>query len=75
MACWLAFFAKLVIAVCVMGAMAWYAQARFDWAAMQAYPWQRAGALFTIIGVSAISYFGVLFVLGFRLGDFKRRAR
>jgi putative peptidoglycan lipid II flippase len=72
---WLAFFAKLVVAVCVMGAMAWYAQARFDWAAMQAHPWQRAGALFTIIGVSAISYFGVLFVLGFRLGDFKRRAR
>ncbi len=72
---WNGFFAKLVVAVCVMGAMSWYAQGQIHWAAMQAHPWLRAGALFLIIGASAASYFAVLFALGFRLGDFKRRAR
>jgi putative peptidoglycan lipid II flippase len=55
--------------------VAWYAQVQINWAAMQAHAWLRAGALFLIIGVSAVVYFAVLFVLGFRLGDFKRRAR
>ncbi len=72
---WESFFAKLVVAVCVMGAVAWFAQARLDWAAMQAHAWLRAGALFAIIGASAASYFAVLFALGFRPGDFKRRGR
>jgi putative peptidoglycan lipid II flippase len=64
-----------VAAVCVMGALSWYAQGQINWAAMQVHPWLRAGALFLIIGASAVTYFAVLFALGFRLGDFKRRAR
>jgi putative peptidoglycan lipid II flippase len=72
---WGGFFARLVVAVCVMGALAWYAQHQFDWAAMQAHPWMRAGALFLIVTASAASYFAVLFALGFRVRDFKRRAR
>jgi putative peptidoglycan lipid II flippase len=72
---WGGFFARLVAAVCVMGAVSWFSQAQIDWAAMQAHPWLRAGALFLIISASAVSYFAVLFALGFRLGDFKRRAR
>jgi putative peptidoglycan lipid II flippase len=72
---WRSFFLKLAVAVCLMGAVSWYGQAQFDWAAMQAHPWLRGGALFLIIGASAAVYFAVLFVLGFRPGDFKRRAR
>jgi putative peptidoglycan lipid II flippase len=72
---WRGFFVRLVAAVCVMGALSWYAQGQINWAAMQVHPWLRAGALFLIIGASAITYFAVLFALGFRLGDFKRRAR
>ena len=72
---WGGFFARLLAAVCVMGALAWTAQHQLDWAAMQIQPWLRAGALFAIIAASATSYFGVLFALGFRPGDFKRRAR
>ncbi len=72
---WGGFFLRLVVAVCVMGAVAWFAQGQVDWAGMRVHPWLRAGALFLIIGVCAIVYFAVLFVLGFRLGDFKRRAR
>ena len=37
-------------------------------------PWLRAGALFGSIGTCAAAYFAVLFALGFRLRDFKRRA-
>jgi putative peptidoglycan lipid II flippase len=72
---WTSFFLKLVVAVCLMGAVSWYAQAQFDWAAMHAHPWLRAGVLFVIISASAAVYFAVLFVLGFRPRDFKRRAR
>jgi putative peptidoglycan lipid II flippase len=72
---WTGFFVRLAAAVCLMGAVAWVAQGQFDWAAMQAHPWLRAGALFVIIAASVVTYFAVLFLLGFRLGDFKRSAR
>jgi putative peptidoglycan lipid II flippase len=71
---WGRFFLKLAIAVCIMGAISWFGAGQVEWAAMQAHPWLRAGALFLIICLSAVSYFAVLFALGFRLGDFKRRA-
>ncbi len=72
---WTGFFVRLLAAVCVMGVVAWLAQGQVDWAAMRVQPWLRAGALFLIIGVSAVTYFAVLFLLGFRFADFKRRAR
>ena len=72
---WRGFFVRLVVAVCAMGALSWHAQGQLDWAAMQAHPWLRGGALLAIIGASAATYFAALFALGFRPGDFKRRAR
>ena len=72
---WSGFFVRLVVAVCAMGALSWYAQGLVDWAAMQAHPWLRGGALLAIISASAVLYFAVLFALGFRPGDFRRRAR
>jgi putative peptidoglycan lipid II flippase len=72
---WGSFFLKLVLAVTVMGAVAWFSQIQFDWIAMRAHPLMRAGALLAIITASGISYFGVLAALGFRPRDFKRRAK
>jgi len=72
---WGSFFLKLVLAVAVMGAVAWFGQAQFDWIAMRAHPLMRAGALLAIVTLSGISYFGVLGALGFRPRDFKRRAK
>jgi len=72
---WLAFFLKLVVAVAVMGAVAWFSQAQLDWAALRAHPVVRIGALLLIIGASALAYFAVLFALGFRPRDFMRRAK
>ncbi|MEO7580356.1 MAG: murein biosynthesis integral membrane protein MurJ [Massilia sp.] len=71
---WGGFFARLLAAVSVMGALAWWCARQLPWAAMHAHPWLRAGALFGIIAVSVTAYFAVLFALGFRLADFKRRA-
>jgi putative peptidoglycan lipid II flippase len=72
---WLAFFLKVVAAVALMGAVAWFSQAQLDWAALRAHPLLRAAALFLIIGVSAAVYFAVLLALGFRPRQFMRRAK
>lgn len=72
---WLPFFLKVVAAVALMGAAAWFSQAQLDWAALRAHPLLRAGALFLIIGVSAAVYFAVLLALGFRPRQFMRRAK
>jgi putative peptidoglycan lipid II flippase len=72
---WVAFFVKLVVAVSVMGAVAWFSQIQFDWIALRAHPLLRGGVLLGIIALCAICYFGVLGALGFRPRDFKRRAK
>ena len=72
---WGVFFFKLVAAVAVMGVVAWFGQAQFDWIAMRAQPFMRAGALLAIIVASAASYFGMLVAMGFRPRDFKRRSK
>jgi putative peptidoglycan lipid II flippase len=72
---WLPFFVKVVVAVALMGAVAWFSQAQLDWAALRAHPLLRAGALFLIIGASAAVYFAVLLALGFRPRHFMRRAK
>jgi len=71
---WLAFFARLAIGVAVLGAVAWFSQAQFDWAAMKATPGLRIAVLMAIIVGSAFAYFAVLAALGFRPRDFRRRA-
>jgi putative peptidoglycan lipid II flippase len=72
---WTGFFLRLLGAVLVMGAVAWFCQVQIDWAAMRAHPWLRAAALLGIIAACGAAYFAVLFALGFRLADFKRRAK
>ncbi|WP_312515762.1 murein biosynthesis integral membrane protein MurJ [Massilia sp.] len=71
---WLVFFVKLALGVAALGAVAWFGQAQFDWAAMKATPALRIGALFGIIAAAAVTYFAVLALLGFRPRDFRRRA-
>ncbi len=72
---WLKFFLKLLLAVAVMGAVAYYGSAQFDWAALQRHALLRLGALFGIIAVCALTYFAVLFACGFRVRDFRRTGR
>jgi putative peptidoglycan lipid II flippase len=72
---WLPFFLKVVVAVALMGAVAWFSQAQLDWAALRAHALLRIGALFLIIGASAGVYFAALLALGFRPRQFMRRAK
>jgi putative peptidoglycan lipid II flippase len=73
---WPLFFAKLVLAVAVMGALAWFASAQFIWTGPgQLHGLLRAGALLAVVTLCGMAYFGVLFGLGFRFGDFKRSGK
>jgi putative peptidoglycan lipid II flippase len=72
---WPLFFAKLVVACLLMGVTAWYGAAQFDWTGMQHQTLLRIGALFLVIGVCCVVYFGALLAMGFRFRDFKRMAR
>ena len=72
---WPLFFAKLVIAVLLMGALAWYAASWLDWTDAHLNKLLRAGILAAIVALSGLVYFGVLLALGFRIGDFKRTSR
>ena len=72
---WWPFFFKLLVAVAALGLVCYFAAAQIDWAAMQAHPLLRGALLLGIIGVAAVAYFAMLFVLGFRLADFKRIGR
>jgi len=72
---WGKFFLKLVLAVTVMGAAAWFGAAQFDWLALRATPLLRAGALAGVIAICGLVYFGALLALGFRVGDFRRTGK
>lgn len=72
---WPKFFGRLVAAVALMGGAAWFGGLQFDWLGMHGHGILRAGALFLVIGGCVTVYFGTLFALGFRLKDFKRRAK
>jgi len=71
---WPLFFAKLVIACALMGATAWFCAAQFNWTAPN-QTLLRIGALFAVIGLCCVVYFGALLAMGFRFRDFKRTAR
>ncbi len=72
---WSAFVARLGIALLLLAAVGHGIAGQFDWIAMHATPWLRIGALSLVVGVCIITYFGALFVMGFRFSDFKRETR
>jgi putative peptidoglycan lipid II flippase len=72
---WGAFYLKLLVAVSLMGVVAWIGGAQVDWLGMRHQPVLRAGALFLLISVCGATYFSALLLMGFRLRDFKRRAK
>jgi putative peptidoglycan lipid II flippase len=70
---WGAFVFKLAIAVCVMSVVLWFAAGPDSaWLAMGAAA--RAGRLCGVVVLGALAYFAALWLLGFRLEDFSRRA-
>jgi len=70
---WPVFLLKLAIAVYAMAAVLWVASGSdASWLAMGAI--ERALSLAWIVALGAATYFAALWLLGFRLADFSRRA-
>jgi len=70
---WGAFALKVAAAIAAMGAVLWFAMGTTPWwlAASGAV---RAAALTGLVLLGGAAYFASLWLLGFRLGDFSRRA-
>jgi putative peptidoglycan lipid II flippase len=71
---WGLFMIKLTGALFLMGGTALLAAGQFDWIGLQAHAGLRIGALFMVVALCALVYFGALVAMGFRPGDFKRSA-
>ena len=70
---WAFFLARLALAVTVMAALLWWAMGTHDeW--LGATAWWRVWQLSLLVGLGVASYFGSLWLLGFRLRDFAKRA-
>jgi putative peptidoglycan lipid II flippase len=72
---WLAFAIKLAAALVALAVLLWFAAHRIDWVGLH-HAWvTRALWLGGVIAVAMAVYFGVLWVLGFRLRDFSQRSQ
>jgi putative peptidoglycan lipid II flippase len=64
---------RQALALAVLGGVLWLAMgAEGDWLAIGGL--HRAGLLAAVVSGGLAAYFGTLFLLGFRLRDFRRRA-
>ncbi|MBL8517327.1 MAG: murein biosynthesis integral membrane protein MurJ [Betaproteobacteria bacterium] len=70
---WLAFLAKLALALALMAGVLWFATgAPAYWFALSRF--ERAAMLFALVAAGGGVYFAALWLMGFRPGDFKRHA-
>ncbi len=70
---WARFLWKLALALLVMAAALWGATGSESWWLAAAWQ-QRMAGLVGIVCLGAAAYFAMLWALGFRIGDFARRA-
>jgi len=70
---WAQFSYKLGLALLVMAAVLWGAMGKESWWLVSAWQ-QRAVGLLGLVCLGAAAYFGTLWLLGFRVKDFARRA-
>jgi len=72
---WLKFFVQLLGACLVLAAVMLWCRDHFDWIALGHHPLLRMGLLGAILGVVAVLYFGMLWIMGFKYTDFRRRVQ
>jgi putative peptidoglycan lipid II flippase len=63
---WAGYGARVAAALLAMAALLWYFSRRFDWAALQGQPVERAALVLGLVAGGAIVYFTVLLALGLR---------
>lgn len=71
---WGKFALRIIPAVVAFSAVLFVAQSRLDWIALGAHAWTRAAWLGGVLLAAGTVYFVVLFLCGFRLRDFTRKA-
>ncbi|HLS42466.1 MAG TPA: murein biosynthesis integral membrane protein MurJ [Paenalcaligenes sp.] len=69
---WLRFILKLIPALSLLALCLWASQHYIDWVALGAQPLLRILYLGGLMVISAIAYFGPLFLCGFRLSHFTK---
>ena len=70
---WGIFLTKTVLALLAMGVLLWWLDpGAARWLSLAVTPWWRVGYLLGIVSAAVVVYFCVLWLLGFRLRDFKR---
>jgi len=68
---WARFVARIAVALIVLGVVLWFVPGD-DAFWLHAGLWGKIGRLAWVIGAGAVSYFGALWLLGFRVSDFSR---
>lgn len=69
---WLPFIGKLGLGLAVMAAALIFMAGDLDWTSAELSIWQRAGWLALSLSTAMASYLATLWVLGMRVGDFRR---
>ena len=69
---WGLFFVKLAGALFLMAGIALWVAGKIEWLRLHDHPFLRFGALFIVISICIVTYFGALLAMGFRPKDFKR---
>ena len=72
---WLGFGTRVAVALAALAVLLWFAAHRIDWVGMHQAWVMRALWLGGVICLAMAAYFGVLWMLGFRLRDFSQRAQ
>ena len=70
---WMVFLAKVAVALTVMSVVLWWAKGE-DAAWLTAGVWWRIGRLSMLVVLGVATYFGSLWVIGFRLSHFAKRS-
>ncbi|MDO4232328.1 MAG: lipid II flippase MurJ, partial [Lautropia sp.] len=63
---WMGFILRVLLALAALAALLGWGTAHFDWAALQAQPWLRAGLVLGMVAGGAAAYFAVLLMLGLK---------
>ncbi len=72
---WGFFLLRLAGALCILAGTASLVASQYNWLAMQAHPYLRAAALASVVTGSALAYFLSLYLMGFKLRDFRKNTR
>jgi putative peptidoglycan lipid II flippase len=72
---WGAYAAKVTVALVAMAALLGFLSRRFDWAALQAQPLERAALVLGLVAAGGIVYFLTLLALGLRPRSLLRQPR